>query len=497
MILSEGSHVNACMFCDFSQTGFIDSALAPYDQRFGPVVVSDDAWFRPDVLPHRRISPTEVGLDTIPLDSDATIDRLRAAIAALEGPTAVIVDMGWGLDALHGADSYETWGSITEVLSLELGMPFMSLYNKELMIEDQMQAAFRAHRQFLAPSGLYENPFWMPPDLVRDGTLDEQLGFMLGRVVPDFAGGRLFEHTEREAARGATPDWLEKDREQATLSVGGARWQIHCLGRLRVLVGQNREVDWQVPGSAPKKTRTLFAYLLQSGEKGAHADRIGELLWPRGGSEQQKRARLHHTVAMLRRALGDQDAVLRQGDYYRLNAPVGSWLDITSFEQLCRRGFSLARHGEREAALRIYFAAERLYGGDLFEDLPQDYVENDHDDWCMPRRIWLRDMAVRHQYDFSNVLRQSGRLGEALEHVLKALAIDPTSEAAHCEALRVYFAQGRIEAMHRHYRQLAKREGDVEIDVQGTEIEEVYLDLCDALENMTPDQRKTKVMALR
>ena len=68
--------------------------------------------------------------------------------------------------------------------------------------------------------------------------------------------------------------------------------------------GEASAAYWRVPGGAPNKTRTLFAYLLQAGEKGAHSERIGELLWPEGGSEQTKRARLHHTVTMLRKALG-------------------------------------------------------------------------------------------------------------------------------------------------------------------------------------------------
>lgn len=496
MVFETPGGVNAAVFCEATDTGFVDAALDPYNHRFGPVVVTDDTRFRPDVLPQRRISPQDVGLEDVPIEVEALVERLRAAIAAIEGPSAVVIDMSWGLDPLHGAVSYGVWGQVAEALANELGMPFVSIYDKGVMIENQMQAAMRAHRQFAAPSGLYENPLWLPAPL-RDGRLDQQLGFMLGRIVPDYAGGELFQHFDREAARGASPDWLKQDREDAPLSVSGQRWQIHCLGRLRVQIGPNREVDWQVPGSAPKKTRVLFAYLLQAGTKGVHADQIGELLWPEGGSEKTKRARLHHTVAMLRKALGDHDAVLREGEYYRLNSPVGSWIDIASFEQLCRRGFSLARHGQKEAAVRIYFAAERLYGGDLFEDLPQDFVQNGHDNWCMPRRIWLRDMAVRLQYDFSNLLRQSGRLGEALEHVLKALDLDPTSEAAHCEALRVYFDQGRIEAMHRHYRQLKAGDGDFTIEIEGTEIPEVYDELCAQLGEMSADQRKSKVMALR
>ena len=267
--------------------------------------------------------------------------------------------MNWAAANLQGAASLESWGAVADRLACQLGWPVVSIYNQDLTIEEQMQAAFRAHRQFLAPSGLHENPYWIPAELLEGAMLDEQLSFMPGRVVPDHADLRARRRTGQMHARGATP--------RALLGAwpGPARWHIHRFGQLRVFIG-NRAADWRLQGGAPKKTRTLFAYLLQSGEKGAHADRIGELLWPEDGSEDTKRTRLHHTVAMLRKTLGDAGAVVRIGEYYRLNPPRGRWIDIDTFEQLCRRGPSLYKRGEDAAALRVYAAAEQLYTGDLF-----------------------------------------------------------------------------------------------------------------------------------
>ena len=64
----------------------------------------------------------------------------------------------------------------------------------------------------------------------------------------------------------------------------------------------------------------------------------------------------------------------------------------------------------------------------------------------MPRRIWLREMALKLQHDFSTVLLRSGRTREALEHCMKALAIDPVSEGANAEAIKIFAAQGRTDA---------------------------------------------------
>lgn len=182
---------------------------------------------------------------------------------------------------------------------------------------------------------------------------------------------------------------------------------------------------------------------------------------------------------MLRKALGDAGAVARVGEYYRLTAPPGSWIDIDTFEQLCRRGLSLYKRGELAAAMRVYGAADQLYGGDLFEDLPLEYVRSETDDWCMPRRIWLREMAVKLQYDFAKVCMSSGRTREALTHCQKALAIDPASEGANAEAMKIFVAQGRVDAMHRQYRQYRAALQAIGAS-EGLEIKSLYKELARA-----------------
>lgn len=488
--------VNAAMFCDFADTAFLTAALAPYVHGQGPALVSDDAALLPSITRDRRLAGADLGLDRVPVDADDLRAALRLKLAGIKGLSAVVVDMSWGLATVHGASSYELWGEVADRLAAETGVPVFSFYNTDQMIEDQLQAAFRSHRQFVAPSGLYENPFWIPAELKRETALDRQLAFMLGRVVPDYAGGQLYKDVERQAARGASPDWLAQPRGATVPGGGVGRWHIHCLGRLTVYSGGSKPVDWRVAGGAPNKTRALFAYLLQAGAKGAHVDQLGEFLWPERGTEKTKRARLHHTVTMLRKVLGGQDTVGREGDYYRLNVPVGSWLDITSFEQLCRRAISLARHGEAAAALPVYFAAERLYGGDLFEDLSIEYAQPEHDDWCMPRRIWLREMAIRVQYDLSKLLRKEGRTNEALERVGRALALDPANENAVAEAMRVLHDQGRIDAIHRQYKQYRTAAAAIGETRSSADIDELYADLCRSLKSLPQDQRETKVITL-
>lgn len=475
---SPNERTNAALIADLAAPGFVSKALGKICAMSRLWLVSDDARLLSQIPANRRLGFDRAALQVMPMDPEATFVQLRQCMAEAEGLGALVVDMGWITGHLQGVTGLESWGGVADRLAAEFGLPIVSLYNQDLTIEEQLQTALRAHRQFVAPSGIHANPYWIPVNLLESAPLDEQLSFMLARVVPDYEGLSARRQQGQMFARGATPSWLSTPRANLGSPAGAARWHVHCLGRLRVRIG-NRMVDWQIAGSAPKKTRTLFAYLLQSGDKGAHADQLGELLWPEGESEDIKRARLHHTVAMLRKTLGDPGTVERMGETYRLAAPAGSWIDIDTFEQLCRRGLSLYKRGEMAAAMRVYGAADQLYEGDLFGDLPLEYVRSETDDWCMPRRIWLREMAVKLQYDFAKVCMSSGRTREALDHCQKALAIDPASEGANAEAMKIFVAQGRMDAMHRQYRQYRAALEAIGVS-EGIEIKELYLELSKA-----------------
>lgn len=489
--------VNAALLCDYDDVAFFWEALARVDLSLGVLLISNNPQFALGLTTAHRVTVETAGLGSLQIEPEVSLAQIRQTLEGLGKLGAIVVDMDWALASARGARSIDVWGEIAERLCARPSVAVISIYNKELLIEDQLRSAFRAHQQFLAPSGLYENPHWMPAEIAQASTLDEQLGFMLGRVVPDFAGSRLFRSFDRLAARGASPDWAAMKGRDDLQAPGDDRWFIACLGPLQVQRGDGQPVDWRVPGGAPKKIKTLFAYLFSAGDKGEHADQICELLWPDLEDEKTKRARLHHTVAMLRKALGDKDKILRHEDFYRLNLPQGSWTDLAMFEQVCRRGLSLAREERNDAALKLYLEGERLYRGDLFADLPHEYTAVDGEDWVIPRRTWLREMAMRLQFDMSKLLRRYRRYGEALDHALKAVAIDPTSEPANIETMRVFHAQGRTDAMHRQFRQYRMALSAIGETAIGPEIKAVYDELCRSLDRLTPSQRKTKELVLR
>lgn len=469
--------VNAAVFSPFSDAKFLKETISSIDEGLSLCVLTDDRDFLQFAQPDRRLDLDTLGVRTESARPGMLEAKLRASLGDDMQQCCIFADMSWIADALLGADALETWTRVSERFASD-GYTILSFYDPRVLIEDLALIALRAHSQIAGPSGIRDNPFWLSEQMATQ-TADRQLTFLLERAAPDYKGRSTFNPVDANDARGTDPGWVEPLTNSAVLAPDLERWRIFCLGELRVYRGGYDLVDWNVPGGSPNKTRTLFAFLLQGGDKGVHADRIGELLWPEGESETVKRKRLHHTVAMLRRALGSKTSVIRTGETYRLNPPTGSWVDITSFEQLCRRALSLSTAGQGDAALRVYRVAEKLYGGDLFEDLPVNYVHSEQEDWCLPRRTWLREMALKVQKDMSVLLRRLGDTRKALEHAQRALTMDPTSEEANTEILHVYFDQGRREAMKRHFRQYCRALETIGAEDSGARVESVYRALLD------------------
>jgi len=110
----------------------------------------------------------------------------------------------------------------------------------------------------------------------------------------------------------------------------------------------------------------------------------------------------------------------------------------------------------------------------LFEDLPIEYTHNNLDDWCRPRRRWLREMALKLLRDMSIVLRSQGLADEAFEKCQKALCIDMANESTNIETMRVLHLQGRFEAIERQYEQYLVASDQRNSDVEGTPFHKFY-----------------------
>ena len=67
---------------------------------------------------------------------------------------------------------------------------------------------------------------------------------------------------------------LRRAAEEPVPVVGGVeavtseRWKVRCFGRLRIYRNDGSQVAWDIPGGTIRKTKALFAYLLQKGGQG-------------------------------------------------------------------------------------------------------------------------------------------------------------------------------------------------------------------------------------
>jgi len=445
--------VNASLIFQDADSDFLKRSLATLPKCEQSLVLSDDEKFLSFLPEQRRLDFTAAGYDEIPIRFDVVCDRLKKASATLGPDARILVDMRWGLHSVSASANFERWGGICDRLVDETGRTVISVYGRSLLIENQIMAALRGHSHFLAPSGTYTNPYWLPPEYVSGATLTQQVSFLLERLVPDYADTDAVNQLGDGEASGADPHWITTPARIRPISGDDVVWKIRCFGRLRIYLSDGSQIHWAIPGSAPKKSKALFAFLLQRGERGARADQLAELLWANEPDETVKRTRLHHTITMLRKTLGGSRYIVRTSDSYNLLPPVGTWIDVSSFEQLCHRAKVLANVGQSDDALTLLDAADRLYTGELFEDLLPDYVENEMEDWVIPRRIWFKEMMLKVQHDKAEILRHKDRLSEALVCCQKALTIDPSSELAHAETMRIFHAQNRPDAVTRQYRQ--------------------------------------------
>jgi len=357
---------NLSLMCDDAADRFVIDALGQLPSTSDALLVADDPGFLPNLPDQTRLDFTQAGLVEVPIKLAEVSGRIQAAVRATHAVSVIIVDMRWGTGTVSATANFERWGGFCDRIAEETQVSIISVYARSLMIEDQLLAAVRGHSYFLAPSGFYDNPFWLPPAYQTGATISQQIGFVLGRIVPDYEDTLVQDDGE---ASGANPQWITVPRRLRPRMGKDEIWKIRCFGRLRIYLSDGSQIKWDIPGSAPTKAKTLFAYLLQRGEKGAPTDLLAELLWSDEADEIKKRKRLYHAITMLRKTLGGSGYVKRNGSYYTLVPPEGTWIDIATFEQLCNRAKILAKAGKFEDAVTLLDAADRLYSGELFEDL--------------------------------------------------------------------------------------------------------------------------------
>jgi two-component SAPR family response regulator len=319
---------------------------------------------------------------------------------------------------------------------------------------------------------VHRNPHFLPPAALLGGDVRVQLQYWLRAISPALAdawqpgngasepGYAALSTPPLASAAFKAPIYnLESAVPLTASNAGPQRWKIHCLGELQVYYQDGAPVRWNTVHGATLKTKTLFAYLLHCGQKGATAEELADLLWPEANSTEQSLNRLYHTVHCLRMALSpelsasrDSPFVLNDDQRYYLALPEGTWIDIPVFEQLCYKAERLLRENKDDESLICHLAAESLYRGALLADIPAQYTDNVDKDWCWSRRYWLQEMYLKMLTYMAGTYRRRNDSARALAYCEKVLNLDPCSERAHQEMMRIFHLTGRRDALERQYR---------------------------------------------
>ena len=361
------------------------------------------------------------------------------------------------------------------------------LYNESILLEEQLLLGLQAHPYIFTSEGLKPNPHYLPPIVFKQNTLRSQFNYWMQQIEPNR------KSTEKESifaenlppqseAESDEPIYhIDKTLYSRIAQSDEGRWKIRCLGDLKVYRNNGEMIEWDTKGGATKKVKTLFAFLLFKGEKGASVEELADLLWSDTLDMTQSTNRLYHTIRCLRLSLEGKESNLRQSPFiihqnthYYLTLPQDSWIDLPMFQELCFKGNEHFQHQNLEQSLICYQSAERLYQGDLLTDIPQKYTDNTEHDWCWSRRFWYRDMHHKLLHNMANIHRQLGNISEALNCCDKALAIEPCSEPAHREKLLSLKAAKRLDAVHRQYRLYCESLKKFDMGTPSKEIKELY-----------------------
>jgi len=415
------------------------------------------------------------GMSETPFSIGRVIGKIReqteAAVTAGFGGLLLLIDMSWLLRTPSGiAQHGEFEAALQELVMGSPPLRAVCLYHLAMFPDWMVLDAMRTHPRVRTKDGEFENPHFLLPQTFLSGNaaakLEEWLGSLRAFSLPtNSRSPPILQKPSRTVAAPASKSsqplaLVSKSNATPAKSHGqGPRWKIRCFGNLRVYRQDNTPVQWNAGNGATTKTKTLFAYLLHRGAKGASADEIADLLWPQEDSLNKSLNRVYHTIHCLRMALSPDLKCSRTSSYvighdhhYYLSLPEGTWVDVPTFEEFCRRADKLLKAGHLEESLACLRSAERLYTGSLLSDIPAEYAENIDQDWCWSRRYWLEEIHVKMLTQLSYVYRCLENLEYATAYAQKAIELEPCFEPAHQELMQIFHRLGRRDAIERQYR---------------------------------------------
>lgn len=220
-------------------------------------------------------------------------------------------------------------------------------------------------------------------------------------------------------------------------------WRIELLGGLRAVRGNSAISRFRT-----QQTGGLLACLAFYSHRAHPREELIERLWPEVDPEAG-RNNLRVALSSLRHQLEPPGVPARTvitADRHLVQlSPAAATTDVAEFEAALHRAQQARREGERLDRLQ---EAVALYRGEL---LPGHFEE-----WILPERLRLTEAFLETLGQLVHLLEAAGDLASALHYALRSVCVDPVSEEAHEEVVRLLAATGQPTATLRQYQELQR-----------------------------------------
>ena len=140
---------------------------------------------------------------------------------------------------------------------------------------------------------------------------------------------------------------------------------------------------------------------------------------------------------------------------WRLNRPGRRLVEATNLQLRLAPEVDVDVRETSALAHRLLAPSDGWDPGDPERDrarLAGELLPDWYDDWVLIERERLRQLSLHALEALAERLLAAGRLGEALETALAAVAMEPLRESAHRLLIRIHLAEGNASEAIRQYR---------------------------------------------
>jgi len=238
-------------------------------------------------------------------------------------------------------------------------------------------------------------------------------------------------------------DGVVSKRRSSSPAGGAEPVRVRLLGGFEVWLG-----DKAARGFESQKSRALFAYLLCHRDRALSRDHLAGMLWPDRDPEAARHA-LRQALYSFKTALGSAGPlVLTSQASLQINPKADLWLDVTAFEESVHRG-----KGRNIIDPSHLTSAAQLYRGELLAGF---FVRDSEafEEWLVAEQERLRDTAIDVLRTLVDAYRRRGEYRFGLYYARRLVALEPLSEEACRELMRLSLLAGQRSRALAEYEKL-------------------------------------------